>query len=119
MTLREIIVNEFINDPWRFKTVYQTNQSELFRMYDKMVEAIKKGEDFKRFLAFEGATTAEGKIRYDRESMYIDPEDKKKVAIKTKVVFKYPVYNYFYWKYTEALADIKEKESKIPLPVNP
>ena len=84
-------------------------------MYDKIVETVKNGEDFKRFLNFEGATTIDGKIRFDLETTYFDKEQKK--DIRTKVVFKYPVYTFLYERYKQAMADIKEKEAKIPLPV--
>lgn len=110
MTLKEKIVGDFMGDEKRCFTVFNTNQNELFRMYDEVVEAVKKNENFDRFLNFKGATKADGKIRLDRESNYIDPDDKGKKIVKTKVVFKYPVYRYFYINYKEAVESIKEKE---------
>lgn len=117
MTLKERIINDFLSNNQRNFSIYRTNFGELSRMYDKLISALKSGTKLERFLNFEGATTSDGKIRFDMEADYIDPEDKQKKIIKTKVVFKYPVYRYFYEQYMESISKIKEKESKIPLPV--
>jgi hypothetical protein len=117
MTLKERILNDYHNKPMKEYTVFQTNDTELGKMYDEVAEVIKTGEDFNRFLNFKGAITAEGRIRFDRLSDYVDPDDRSKKVIKTKVVFKYPVYSFFYNEIKTAYADIKEKEAKIPLPV--
>lgn len=117
MTLKDIVINNYHTKPLKEYMVYQTNDTELRKMFDEVMEVIKTGENFRRFLNFKGATTSEGRIRFDRMSDYIDPDDRSKKVIKTKVVFKYPVYNFFYTEIKTALADIKEKEAKIPLPV--
>lgn len=115
MTLKERIIQDFFTK--RAYTVYQTNPTEISMMYDKLIASIKSNEPFKKFLHFEGAITGEDKIRFDRESNYIDPTDKKKTMEKVKINFKYPVYNFLYNEYKTAMAEIKERENKVPLPV--
>lgn len=116
MTLKERILNDYHGKPLKEFTVYQTNDIELSRMYDEVMEVIKNDKDFKRFLTFKGAITPDGLIRFDRVSDYIDPEDRRKNVQKIKVVFKYAIYTFFYNEIKSALVDIKEKENAIPLP---
>ena len=115
MTLKEIIINKFLNDDRKNFSIYHTNFEELSRMYDKVADVARKGEDFKRFLQFENAITFDGKIKFDLTTDYFDKETKK-TLVNQKVVFKYPVYNFFYNEYKTAMADIKAKAELTPLP---
>ena len=112
MSLREKIVQDFIK--YRLHTAYNTSPAELFVMYDKMVDALNSGEPFQRFLNFEGATTSDGKIRFDRESNYVDPTDKKKNSKKVMVIFKYPVYSHFHNEYTTAMNNLVDAQKNVP-----
>jgi len=112
MTLKEKITTDFLKNDSRNYALYRLSLEKISAMYDKVVAAIKQGETMERFMNFENATTGNGRIRFDMETSY---ENEKKKIIKTKVVFKYPVYKFLWEAYKTAMAEIKEKENNIPL----
>lgn len=117
MTLKEILVSNFLKDERRNFTIFNTNAAELGTMYEKVFECIKRGEDFKKFLVFERAMTPEGTVKADRLITYFDKDLKRE--IKVPVVFKYSVYSYFHSEYSVAMERIKERREMEPLPEPP
>jgi hypothetical protein len=116
MTLKEKIINEFLNDETKNFTLFQLTYSRMAEMYDQIVQVVKNKENFQRFLNFEGAITPEGRVKFDKKVTYFDKELKKDIT--TKIAFKFPIYNFIYSKYRTAIYDIAEYQKKIPLPTN-
>ena len=114
MTMKDNIINEFLNNETKNFTLFQLTYQKMSEMYDRITEVIKNKEDFKRFLNFEGATTSDGKVRFDKQVTYFDEAVKKDKT--TKIIFKYSIYNFLYSKINTALFDIAEQQKKIPLP---
>ena len=108
MKLKEKIIQDFLADNIRNFTLYGLDYKKMSDMYDKVVASIKAGENFDRFLNFEGAITSDGKIRYDKQVTYFDKELKQNIV--TKIVFKYPVYQYIKNKYNDGMNAIRERE---------
>ena len=117
MTLKQKIVEDFINSEKLNFTAYNTYSIEIGEMYDKLVASIKRGESFEKFLVFENAMAPNGAVKMDRINTYFD--DKEKKTITRQVIFKYPVYNYLKDRYTTAMEEMKQKNKEVPLPKEP
>ena len=105
MNIKQKVISDFLNHEKFNYDIFQTNQTELGEMFDKLMDWFKgKNRTLTGFLVTENAMHPDGTVRCDRRVSYTVDKAEKEVSI----VFKYFIYNYLYREAKRIKDDTKE-----------